>query len=228
MAAWSLDGITPSWLAALDWLIRNRRLVTVLPGVYGRPDLAHLAETRMRAACLRHPDAVLVKGAAARVSYWPDAPLRDVEVATRYAVAPAAGFLFTRRRIPPELIRERDGLRFTDPALTAIDLANFDCADGIDIALRDPGRDLAGMHEALRLSRKRRGNFERLRLLLDSRENPWSAAERLSHRLLRGAGITGWEGNWPVVIEGDAVLHRHRLQAAQARDRDRRSVARDR
>jgi very-short-patch-repair endonuclease len=124
-------------------------------------------------------------------------------VATRYTVAPAAGFLFTRRRIPSELIREREGLRFTDPALTAIDLANFHCADSIDIALRTRSATLAGMHEALRLTRKRRGNFERLRLLLDSRENPWSAAERLSHRLLRRARIMGWEGNWPIVIEGD-------------------------
>jgi len=193
----------PELAGALDWLIRNGRLVTVLPGVYGRPDLARLAETRMRAACLRHPDAVLVTGAAARLTYWPDAPLRDVEVATRYAVAPAAGFQFTRRRVPPELIRERGGLRFTDPALTAIDLADFDCADGIDIALRARAATLAGMHEALRLSRKRRGNFERMRLLLDSRDNPWSAAERLSHRLLRRARITGWQGNWPIVIEGE-------------------------
>lgn len=193
----------PELASTLDWLIRDHRLVTVLPGVYCRPELAHLAETRMRAACLRHLDAVLINGAAARVSYWPEAPLHNVEVATRCGVAPAAGFTFTRRRIPPELIRERDGLRFTDPALTALDLANFDCADSIDIALRTRSATLAGMHEALRLTRKRRGNTERQRLLLDSRENPWSAAERLSHRLLRRAHIAGWHGNLPIVLEGD-------------------------
>ena len=193
----------PELTGALDWLIRSHRLAAVLPGVYGRPELAHLAETRMRAACLRHPDAVLINGAAARVSYWPDAPLQDVEVATRCRVSPAAGFTFIRRPIPPELIRERDGLRFTDPALTAIDLASFDCADSIDIALRTRSATLAGMHEALRLTRKRPGNAERARLLLDSRENPWSAAERLSHRLLRRARIVGWKGNLPIVLEGD-------------------------
>src|SRR5688572_2756834 len=91
----------PELAGALDWLIRNHQLATVLPGVYGRPEVAHLPETRMRAACLRHPDAVLINGAAARVSYWPDAPLREVEVATPCRVAPAAGFTFIRRRIPP-------------------------------------------------------------------------------------------------------------------------------
>jgi hypothetical protein len=64
-----------------------------------------------------------------------------------------------------------DRTSVTDPSLTAIDLASFDCADSIDIALRTRSATLAGMHEALRLTRKRRGNAERERLLLDSREN---------------------------------------------------------
>ena len=36
-------------------------------------------------------------------------------------------------------------------------------------------------------------------MLLDSREEPWSEAEREGHRLLRGAGVTGWHGNVPVI-----------------------------
>ena len=95
----------------------------------------------MRAVCLRHRDAVLVAGAAGRVSFWPAAPMREVAVAAPVAIADRPGFAFTRRRIPPELVIERLGLRYTAPALTAIDLANFECADAIDIALRDPGDD---------------------------------------------------------------------------------------
>jgi very-short-patch-repair endonuclease len=37
-------------------------------------------------------------------------------------------------------------------------------------------------------------------LLLDSRAEPWSKAERLFHRLLRDTGITGWHANQPVVL----------------------------
>ena len=48
----------------------------------------------------------------------------------------------------------------------------------------------------------RAGNLEKLKLLIDSRNEPWSAAERLSHRLLRAAHITGWETNLPVYIDG--------------------------
>lgn len=49
----------------------------------------------------------------------------------------------------------------------------------------------------------RLGNPQRRRLLLDSRDEPWSVPERRFHRLLRDAGITGWRANLPVRI-GDA------------------------
>ena len=58
------------------------------------------------------------------------------------------------------------------------------------------------MYEALRKTPHRAGNRERLKLLIDSRSEPWSAAERLSHRLLRAAGIKGWETNLPVRVAG--------------------------
>ena len=44
----------------------------------------------------------------------------------------------------------------------------------------------------------RPGNGLRQKLLLDSRDNPWSEAEREAHRLLRRSGIRGWRGNQPV------------------------------
>ena len=45
------------------------------------------------------------------------------------------------------------------------------------------------------------GNPTKRYLLLDSRDEPWSAAERKFHRLLRDAGITGWKANRPVVLD---------------------------
>jgi very-short-patch-repair endonuclease len=58
------------------------------------------------------------------------------------------------------------------------------------------------MHEALRATPYRAGNADRLRVLLDSRDEPWSEAERLAHRLLRHGRITGWRTNVPVVVGG--------------------------
>jgi very-short-patch-repair endonuclease len=37
---------------------------------------------------------------------------------------------------------------------------------------------------------------------LDSKDEPWSAAERRFHRLLRAAGITAWKANQPVLLSG--------------------------
>ena len=115
---------------------------------------------------------------------------------------PQPGYAFSRRRIPEELIAWRDGMRYTAPALTAIDLATFACSDAIDIALRVRAAILADMYEALSLTPHRAGNRERLKLLIDSRGAPWSAAERLGHRLLRTARIKGWQSNLPVLING--------------------------
>ena len=36
--------------------------------------------------------------------------------------------------------------------------------------------------------------------MLDSRDEPWSEAEREAHRLLRAAGIRGWRTNLPVAL----------------------------
>jgi hypothetical protein len=60
--------------------------------------------------------------------------------------------------------------------LTAIDLSTFAYSDAIDIALRVRAATLANMYEALRLTPHRAGNRERLKLLIDSRAEPWSAA----------------------------------------------------
>jgi hypothetical protein len=90
--------------------------VPVLPGIYALPESAHNVEVMMRAVNLRQPDAVVFGAAAARASFWPDAPLRTVDVAAPTRLARRPGYRFSRRRIPPELIIERDGLRYTAAA----------------------------------------------------------------------------------------------------------------
>ena len=192
----------PQLVHAIDRQLRSGQLRALLPGVYVLPELASDPSIMVRAATLRHPDAVVLTGAAARAFFWPAAPMPSIEIATPGAVPPVRGFTFNRRRIPPELIVELAGVRYSSPALTSIDLADFACADAIDIALRERRATLDGMYEALRLTPNRTGNSVRRRLLLDSRAQPWSAAERRAHRLLRQARIDGWTANLPVVVLG--------------------------
>ena len=192
----------PELAHSIDRQVRSGRLRAVLPGVYALPELSRDPSVRVRAASLRLPDAVVLTGAAARALFWPSAPMPSIEIATPGPVPPVAGFSFNRRRIPPELVVELAGVRYSSPALTAIDLATFSCADAIDIALRERRATLDGMYEALRLTPNRTGNPARRRLLVDSRAQPWSAAERRAHRLLRQARIDGWTANLPVVVLG--------------------------
>jgi very-short-patch-repair endonuclease len=192
----------PQLAGSFDWLLREGKLAPVLPGVYAAPEIARIWQTRVRALGLRHVDAVLLGAAAARVSFWPDAPLDHIEAAVPCVLKPQPGFSFNRRHIPAELITEREGLRYSVPALTAIDMATFACSDALDIALRARATTLACMYEALRMTPHRTGNRERLKLLIDSRSEPWSAAERLGHRLLRAARIKGWNANLPVRVDG--------------------------
>jgi Protein of unknown function (DUF559) len=71
--------------------------------------------------------------------------------------------------------------------------------DAIDHVLRTRAATLEQLHRALELTPARAGNRLKRQLLLDSRSERWSAAERSLHRLLRAAGITGWKANRPVI-----------------------------
>jgi hypothetical protein len=66
----------------------------------------------MRAVCLRHSEAVVLGVAAARASFWPDAPVKTIDVAAATRPASRRGYTFSRRPIPAELL-ERAGLRYT-------------------------------------------------------------------------------------------------------------------
>ncbi len=118
--------------------------------------------------------------------------------------------------MPAEWVVAAAPLRLAAPALTALDLATLDDASAVDIALRSRMSTLAQMRAALAATPGRPGNRDRLRVLLDSRDEPWSEAERRAHRLLRAARIRGWTANLPVLVRGcryylDLGFRRERL-----------------
>jgi very-short-patch-repair endonuclease len=185
----------PKLGGALDHLRRSGALNAVLPGVFILSELSRDWRVLARAGCRWDSDAVVTGEAAAALSFWPELLPTTVALAGCKTVVGSRGYTFSRRRVPPELITENEGIRIASPDLTALDLCATHGGDAIDRALRSRMTTLSGLQDALRLTPDRHGNRRRRELLLDSRDEPWSAAERLAHRLLRTAGITGWRTN---------------------------------
>ena len=204
------------------------RLVRVLPGTYVPTELKNDFATRSLAVGWWSTDAVIVGAAAARLTFWPDVPIRQIDVARRGPEPVGPGYRFHRRAIDPEHIVERHTLRVTAPALTAIDLVDEFGGDAIDICLRSRAVRLSDLWAAYAAHPARPGNAERRQMLLDSRDKPWSAAERLAHRLMRRHHLKGWTANLEIRVRGLEVLHRHRIPRGALGDRDRRPPSRGR
>lgn len=137
------------------------------------------------------------------LTFWPKVEQPStLKVASVTQHKPQPGFAFTRRRVPTDLVQRVGPVRVTTPALTALELASWDFTDPIDVALHSRQVTLASMYAALRATPQRAGNVDRRRVLLDSRAEPWSHAEREAHRLFRAHGITGWVANREVVVSG--------------------------
>ena len=182
------------------------RLVRFGLGVYMAAECAGDPETRIIAAALWSADGVLTGRAAARLTFWADLPLPTISISTPSKRQPVKGIALIRERLPAELVCWRGPLRLTTPALTALDLVACVGGEGIDRALLTGRATLADMHRALELTPGRRGNQERRLLLHDSRDNPWSEAERLLHARLRAAGIRGWHANVEVRVRGTSYF----------------------
>jgi very-short-patch-repair endonuclease len=178
------------------------QLAAVLPGVFVASSNQRDPITRIKALARYDPDIIFTGQAAARMSFWPELRLQQVSAAARHSRQNQRGYLFTRRAIPLDLVSERRGVRYTNASLTALDLSNSNNADAIDTALRTRAATLESLHHALRLTPHRRGNTDTRRVLLDSRDAPWSRAEREGHRLLRAAKVTGWRTNYPFLDLG--------------------------
>lgn len=143
------------------------------------------------------PDCVVCGAAAAALTFWPSCPVAEVELSVSIrARTSRPGWVVSQRSIPEELLWDRGTFRLTSPALTAVDLAaGPGGGDAIDQVLRTRTGTMEQMWRALELTPARPGNRIRAELLHDSRDQPWSEAERELHRMLRASGIAGWTTN---------------------------------
>jgi len=187
---------------ALERAHQRGAVVRVLPGTYVPAGLAGDLISRMYAVAAWQPDAVILGAAAARVTFWPTAPVTEIDVAWKGHAPRGVGYRFHQRHIEPEHALWTRGLRIASPALAAVDLSESLGGDPIDTVLRSRAARIEDLWEALTDHPGRRGNVARRRLLIESRDEPWSAAERLGHQLLHTHHVTGWKANHPVRIRG--------------------------
>ncbi len=188
-------GIYQAWHAG-----RLRRLH---PGVFaGRGTLSE--PLRLRALARWAPRSVIHGRTAAALwlGEWNGGP---VALASPVALVAPAWVRLTRRTIPEQHVRWLGGARLVEAAYAAAELAAI---DGGRCAMRMFVEGLASPQQVLAASADlacTEGNEARCRVLRELERDPWSPAELILHRLLRGAGIVGWVANPPLRIEGRVI-----------------------
>ena len=175
----------PELARALARGTASGHLVRLGPGVYTAPSLAHEPAVLARAAMALSPDAVVRGAAAAALTWWPGLKVDSVHVSHRVAHRGGHGLTWSREVLPSDLVLEADGVRLACPEVSVLDLVPVLGGAAIDEGLRRGAVSLAGLHDALARMSERPGNAERRWLLRDSRDEPWSEAERHLHRGVR-------------------------------------------
>ena len=161
----------------------------MLPTVYA-PSSAPIT-LELRAAALKDldPDAIITGAAAARLTWWPQLAT-DILSATRPgSLVAVPGFRWEQRDIPRDLVVDRGGLTLANAALSVLDLISDKGGNAIDEALRRKACTLPDLWAAFELTRGRAGNGLRRALLHDSRDLPWSEAERHLHQHYRACAL---------------------------------------
>lgn len=188
----------PHLRGSLNAALGRGQVVRVLPGTYVASGAAGVTEVLARAATGYEPDAVVVGRAALSLLTGETSTAPPLVVACPQRHAGSPSIRFTSTTVPPEWVVERDGLHIQHPAAAAVELAATDGGQAIDLVLRLRLARLAHLRRALRARPGRAGNGARAHVILESRDEPWSTAERLLHRLLREAGLEGWHTNYPI------------------------------
>lgn len=187
--------------ARVDDLVRRGRWNAVLPRVYLVGDRVDDPRVRIRACWLWAGDESVIAGQAA--AWWlglvPDPPATTmVIVPLAKRRDPQAGVHVVRATIDPRDADFEDWIKVTRVPRTCLDLARQDQPDRLETALRLRRTDIPRLEQSLERGRGRRGQIGARRAVADVVDNPWSVGERITHRRLKEAGITGWVANPPV------------------------------
>lgn len=188
--------------SAVQRRLRSGHWVRCAPGVYFADDRPFTDAARVRAAIWSYgPRAV---GSGLTAAWWhgltkfaPD--IVEVTLPRDSNGRKRQGCRPRRRDLQRSDITEINGVLVTSLALTVVEAATRkgDGAKLMDWALQTRV-DLPALWQAHLRHKGRRGSPRARRLLRAADSGARSEAERLLHRLLREAGITGWKANYRV------------------------------
>lgn len=193
------DGLVAVALCSHSVLTRGLeqgRLARVLPGIYRDARATPTSALLARALALHSPRAVVCGRAAAAMTWWPSLAVPWVDALRPVNARPVPGYRWTNGTVDERLVLRSSGLALACPALSVLDLLPELGGAVLDRALRTRATSLDAVRDALVRTPGRRGNGVRAALLDDSRDEPWSEAERLLHRIIRGLRLPwGFRGN---------------------------------
>lgn len=195
----------------IDNLVKQDRWVRVLPAVYATtgafgeipataaPPLRRLEpRARVRAVWLWAGKEAVIGGEAA-AWWWSLTATSPTSITV--IVPPHQGLTeqqwvrIIRARVDRRDARDEGWIRVTSPARTCLDLARSGAPDRVADALRLRKVDQAQLQASLDRGRRRPGQTRARTVVREAATNPWSEAERVAHRALRRARVTGWVAN---------------------------------
>jgi very-short-patch-repair endonuclease len=188
-------------------LYRNRLKKTHSVGVYRVPGAPHSADAACWTATL---------ATKSPLSYLSAAELWDVPVPgddklhitrfDRQRLVWPPGVRIHRVLLDTEAVTERRGLAVTTRTETLLDCLGWlrigDARTLADRAKQQQWLTAADIERRLEHQPGRWGNRQLKALLTTMRDGAHSEAERRLHRLLRSAGISGWQANLAVAVAG--------------------------
>jgi very-short-patch-repair endonuclease len=182
--------------------VRQGRWSRLHPGIYLVGGHRRTDEARIRAAWLWGGPYSVITGPAA--AYWhrilSGAPgIIDLSVPAQMSPRPQPGIRLRRRDLFDSDVRELDGIRVAAPPFAALETAVAlpDGSTFLDRALQKYVR-FPAVYRSFCRNMGRDGSSAAGRLLVAAADRADSAAERLLVRLLREAGIDGWELGHPL------------------------------
>ena len=138
-----------------------------------------------------------------QVSFGASGTVETIDVMRAHWTRMPRGYHCHKGCVPVGERVDHEGATRSSSVWTAVWLAARDDGEAIETALRSGMVKPAQLAAACGRMAGTRGQRLRRFVVACSQNNPWSAAERVAHRALMNAGITGWFGNWRVCI-GDA------------------------
>lgn len=200
----------PELSSAMYYAAEQGQVTMILPGIAVPADQHADWRVLALAACKLSPHVVVTGPAALNLALGTSLPVITVDAFAPHRVT-SGPIEWHRRQVPPGWRTRVGPVHIASPAWAAVDMCGNGDASPLDLALHG-GVPLTDLWAAFRDMKGHPGNKMRRQLLIDSRDIPWSAAERLAHRVLRNAGITGWRTNRRVAQHIiDIVFPQHRL-----------------